>query len=198
MCTLTTSNAGDIVVALGYQGNGIVSMSDTAGLSWTTILNVEISGFYALIAWAYAPSALSSDVITCGSDGGYTLDAVAIAGANVGSPIDADSPLTTTASPLSINTASANTLIINATNAQATAGSGWTLIDGGSSNYLSLEYQIVGSAGTYSGSWGSGSGSPDFAVAIVAASGGGGGAALASIAIPRKMFLPPKKKFYHR
>jgi len=31
-----------------------------------------------------------------------------------------------------------------------------------------------------------------------AASAGGGGSALASIAIPRKMFLPPKRKFYLR
>jgi hypothetical protein len=105
-----------------------------------------------------------------------------------------------TATPLSINTASTNTLIINALGNQATAGSGWTLIDSGSSNYLALEYQIVSSAGTYSGTWGSGTGSGDsgFAVAIVAASGGGGGAALASIAIPRKMFLKPKRPFMLR
>jgi hypothetical protein len=142
-------------------------------------------------AWAYAPSTLNSDVISCGSEGGYTLDAVAIAGANTSSPIDADSPVdsASTASPLSINTASANTLIINALANQATVGSGWTLIDGGSSNYWSIEYQIVSSAGTNSGTWGSGTGSgdPGFAVAIVAASGGGGGAALASIAIPKKI-----------
>jgi hypothetical protein len=199
-CTLTTANAGDIIVALGYQGNGIVSMSDTAGLSWNTVLNVELNGYYALIAWAYSASTLSSDVISCGT-GGYTLDAVAVAGANISPPIDADSPADSTSSPFNLNTASANTLIICAaapSDPPSTAGSGFSLLDGGSANYFSIEYQIVSSAGSYSCSWGSGSPTSSFALAIVAASGGGGGAALASIAIPRKMFLPPKKKFYFR
>jgi hypothetical protein len=42
---------------------------------------------------------------------------------------------------LNITTASANTLIIDALANKTIAGSRWTLLDGGSSNYLALENQ---------------------------------------------------------
>jgi hypothetical protein len=175
-CTLTTANAGDIIVAFGYYGNGLVSMSDTAGLTWHTILSAQVGSYYMLIAWAYAPAALSADVITCGGSGGYTLDAVAISGANTSSPIDSDSPVSSATNPLSVPVAATNALIVHAVSPSsppAVAGSGWTLLDGGSSNYWALEYQIVSSAGTYSADWTSGTPSDGIAVAIV--SGGGGG-----------------------
>jgi hypothetical protein len=201
-CTLTTGGAGDVIVALGYYGNGLVSMSDTAGLTWHTILNTQLGSYYGLIAWAYSASKLTSDAISCGGSGGYTLDAVAISGANTSSPIDADSPASGATSPLSITTAATNTLIIHAVSPSsppATAGSGWTLLDGGSSNYWALEYIIESSAGTYSCSWGSGTPSDGVAVAIVAASGGGGGGStLAALAVPRKIYLRSKPKYFIR
>jgi hypothetical protein len=59
-CTLSTSNPGDIIVVLGYYGNGTVSMSDTAGLTRHTILNTQLGRYCGLIAWAYSPSKLTS------------------------------------------------------------------------------------------------------------------------------------------
>jgi hypothetical protein len=171
-CTLTTGGAGDIIVMMCYGGNGLFTPADVAGLTWTTVLNVMVGPQFAAIAWAYSPGVLTSDTIGNSAGGGYTIDAVAIAGANITSPIDSTSPADSATLPFNLTTTAANTLVLCAStlaDPPATPATGFTLVDGGSANFYAVEYEILSSAGVQSLNFAGGSPSNGFAVAVVAA-----------------------------
>ena len=76
-CTLTTTQANDVIVVLVQVTNAsaVVTISDVAGLTWNLrALNADSGGTGHLIAefWAVAPSALVADVITASFTGPAT------------------------------------------------------------------------------------------------------------------------------
>jgi hypothetical protein len=208
--TISTSSSNDIiyVIAINSAAFATQNISDSSDLTWNTRIAYQAANGNTVSAWwAAAPSALSGDVITIdfpSSNGTFNqLMAIAISGANTSSPFDpnlSSAAVYNAGDPTSVTTTNANDMVLgfgSCSTQNPTAGSGFSLAFG--EDFAGLETKVVSSAQSgLSVGWGTGASTFHwmFVDAIVAAAGGGGGAALASMAIPRKMFLPPKKKFY--
>ncbi len=93
--TLTTLNAGDLIIAFcTLSGNYLPSIGDSAGLTW---MNRPYSQENVVEFYANAPSALTKDSITCNSpaspDVNINLIVYGVAGANLNAPFDPSSSL---------------------------------------------------------------------------------------------------------
>lgn len=162
VATLTTTNAGDIIMVVVTLNHGPLVSVASANLTFTrygrqTLVNNGSGDPTYLDIWsAVAAGALTSEVITATQSGidYITMDAFGVSGANTSSPFDSNASLPAVmpglGSDVVLSTTSANTLVfcgyrMGAT-ANPTAGSGFTTLHG-SDNQL-VEYKIVAAAQT--------------------------------------------------
>ena len=205
----STSSPNDVIVLLTQQdGTTAAPTISGGGLTWIQRAVTNSGTDYVYIFYAIASSPVSSATITITSNfGGAPASYVSgivfgISGANTSSPWDAGGPVYgTTSASLSITTVNANTFLIgywaSANNNSYTLGSGFSALDI-NNVYQVGEYKIVSSIGAQTVSITGGAVDVGIADAIVASGGGGTPVTFASIAIPRKMFLKPKRPFYVR
>ncbi len=167
--TLTTANAGDIIIVgglcnLGISGfpTGVSSITDVAGLTWHKRVDANVPGgagdFYIFEYYAVAPSALSSDVITVTFSRATTylsMAAFGVSGANTSSPFDPNASIPTQTdggSNAVVSTTDANTFVIGitrqSTNSNPGPGTGFTSIAGAAGGYVEVEYAVFSSAQT--------------------------------------------------
>lgn len=156
--TLTTTTANDIIVACFLRNGGaIVSVADVAGLTWNLLGNADQGGGQQItVYYAKSSGILSGDVVTVTLNAStfITLHVFAVSGADFTTPIDANGALpATTAVPatyVSLTTSSANDFLFATYRfgnfPTATAGTGWTTIQG--TDYLLTEYKIVSATQT--------------------------------------------------
>lgn len=115
--TLSTTNANDIICVLAAAENtaapSITGISSTSGLAWNKRTAVSISRQDLELWWAYAPAALSSEVITITYAATFD-DAVAVAfgvtGCNTLNPFDANSSLPANTSSTTASVAPTSTV----------------------------------------------------------------------------------------
>ncbi len=120
--SLTTGGTNRLIilhVSFGTTASG-VSVSDTAGLTWTQRAS-EIQATTGIQEWwAKAPSTLSSDTITVNcTSSGLSFIAIAISGADTTTPFDTNGSVPahnqsagSTSASLTISTTNANTLLL--------------------------------------------------------------------------------------
>lgn len=160
--TLTTSNAGDIIMVVVTLNHGPLLSVTSPNLTFalygrqTLVNNGSGDPTYLDIWKAVAAGALSSEVITATQSGSdyITMDAFGVSGANTSSPFDANGSLPAVSpgigSDVVLSTTSANTFIFcgyrMAVTANPTAGAGFTLIHG--SDNQGVIYKIVSAAQT--------------------------------------------------
>ena len=155
--SLTTNNAGDVLIAFVQTGHsqedGIPSVSDAAGHTWSQRAVAASTGDPLYEFWAIAPSALSGDTITVATTGGSTyLYAIAfgVSGADTANPFDASSALPVTSaanSAIQVSTSNANDLIFGGyRGVNAAVGPGWGTVQAGDN--MLVEYLLVSAAQT--------------------------------------------------
>lgn len=161
---LTTTSASDVIIVslCGLVGGTpAITVSDTAGLTWTQRAVIDPLGFIPIYEWyAISPGTLSGDVISITWSGGpnqssYTVaTAVAISGANTTTPFDTNASLPTTGQvdPAVLSTTASHTIVfmgLRSGDQSPTPGTGWTqLVTNVGSNYWMWEYQIFSTAQT--------------------------------------------------
>lgn len=143
--TISTSNANDIILIMaanggnsGIAGDGssIATITDTAGLTYTkrSLVTFESNGRAIEMWWAYAPSPLSSDVVTVtygsavGSAWSPRWAIVAITGANTTTPFDVNGSLpatvtkstAVTSASVTVSTTNPNTMLVGLYGGDAT------------------------------------------------------------------------------
>ena len=160
--TLTTANAGDVIVLFIYSVGTTVANDgddefDADHLTWHFVAEAGISanapsgggGIYEY--YAVAPHALSADAIGVNFNGPLSyvaLGVFAISGAKTSAPFDTNAslPATPNTSTGSANTNNANDFIFAgygfSSSSNPNAGPGWNAINASGGNFLS-EYQIV-------------------------------------------------------
>jgi hypothetical protein len=171
VCILSTSNSQDVIycTTTQYYQNAVVSISDTAGLTWKWRHSVTAGHITQSVWYAIANSALSNDQIKDSETGASATDDAAmvclgISGANTASPFDQNVGLPSSetqsqGSGVTFSTSNAKDfLIVIGSDGQAnngiSANTGWTLvqdINQGAPDYpydLAAEYQIVSSTQT--------------------------------------------------
>lgn len=186
--TLSTSNAGDVIVAfITINLANVASISSANTTGWTA-RKVQGTGTGSFIEeWrGVAASALSSEVITLSFGVGVgftTIDVFGISGADTTTIYDSNAALPDggTTGNRSITTTNANDILIAGyrfgSTANPTQGTGWTKISG--ADFQLTEYLIV--SATQSGTaaaigTGSGDQNAGIADAIIQASAGDAGA----------------------
>jgi hypothetical protein len=166
VCTLTTLSSPDVIycTTTQYYQNTVVSISDTAGLTWNTRYSVTAGHIIQKGWYAIASDVLSGDQIKDSETGTSATDDAAmvclgISGANTASPFDKNvglpaSETQSQGSGVTFSTSNAKDfLIVIGSDGSATheisANTGWTLIQGisqGAPDYpydLAAEYQVV-------------------------------------------------------
>lgn len=159
---LTTTHTNDVIIvefAALASGTPALTISDTAGLTWTQRAVTDPLGFIPVYEYyAVSTGTLSGDVITItfgASTSSFTVGtAVAISGGNTTTPYDVNASLPDPGQtdPGTVSTTAASTIIfmgLRSSNASPTPGTGWTqLVNSTGSEYWIWEYQIVSSAQT--------------------------------------------------
>ncbi len=141
--TLTTANAGDIIIiAATINGTTIASISG-GGLTWA-LRGRSAGGIETW--WAVAPSALSAVTFTvhhAGTATYCTLHAFGVSGANTSAPFDG-SPVIVTSTAAVISTTAPDTFIMGAYrytgSGTPSVGAGFTLIQG--FGFTMTEYHV--------------------------------------------------------
>ncbi|CAM6031510.1 unnamed protein product [Sphagnum compactum] len=159
-CVLSTTSSNDVIIIWAYSAStpGVVSISDTAGLSWAirgTSHSWNAGAWRAEEWYAIAPSPLSSDSITVtysGSPG--RMIAFGISGANTVTPFDPNASLqaftqsTGSSASVTVTTNNANDMLIstvriNGSIGTATEPSGFTnLISAGGAQDASYKIEL--------------------------------------------------------
>jgi hypothetical protein len=195
---LTTAQSNEIIL-LQADGNAdhLTAPSSSPALTWNQIY-LAGSGPPPIGAWWALAATAQAYTIAVNQNAATFLAACAFAvqGANTSTPLDSDSPVYSASDPITLSTASPNTMIVGMFRDNAStgsAGSGFTLVSG--ANFSITEYQIVSSQQTnLSITIGTGAGTANGAIAfaIVAGAGGGGGG------IPAVLCLGMPKRIYRR
>lgn len=137
--TLTTTKTADILYLFSVTGNvgsNISGITSTSGLTWTNRIAPFASPLSALQMetwWAFAPNALSSEVISITYSGGAATPRIAVIGINGAAsstaPFDANASIpakaavtTTTSATNTISTNNANVFLIGMLRGEATLG----------------------------------------------------------------------------
>lgn len=168
--TLTCPTSGDLIYVAGQGGTGggggtVLTVSDTAGLTWhLRTQELDVGGArITSTAYAAAPGAITSDTITLGSVSNAIsfsgAEAICVKGYNAGAPFDPNGSIpavaqANTASPATsgVSTTFSAPLVIATVVAQGggapSADSGFTLVwnAGAVGPVGALEYEASGSA----------------------------------------------------
>jgi len=153
-----TTTANDVIIAfVQLNGATVLSIDDTAGLSWTFRASQDTLGGYPIEEWrAPAPSALTGCIITVtvsANAGFLSAAAFGVSGANTTSIFDPNLALPAksgSSDSLSLTTTTAATLCLSAyrtLDAVPTAGVAWTIVPGtGNATSLLVQYRAVTSS----------------------------------------------------
>lgn len=186
--SITLSAPGEIIVVCaitnggtsGTGGPAFSSVSDSVNGAYTKYASEGSSSHsYEEVWWVYSPTAVSGAIITVTpiSSAFTTFVAYGISGAPSTNPWDANSAGTTSTGE-SITTTNADDLIITCyqpylADQTTPEGSGWTLASHtGYGNYCFVEYQVVSSTGTYTGTLSSGETNTGGVIVAMKAAGG--------------------------
>jgi hypothetical protein len=187
--SLTTTQTNDVIVVVvqGADSGGTGFTITGSGLTFRQRgSTLDVGGNLFAVFWAKATSTFSGNItVTVNSWAGFGFSSAigwAISGANTSSLFDANVSLpatTSTTAAASGTTSNANDFVFAAyQDGLGTAGAGWAQILNGTGDF-SVEYQVVSSAGSYTGNL-----SPNnntlvgVTDAVVAWSGAGGGSVL--------------------
>lgn len=159
--TLTTTGAGVVAVAILYNrnfGTTISSITDTAGLTYTQVGHFYDGGIALMDLWyATSTGAQTSDVITvtpADSVDYLTIHAWGISGTHATTPLDSNgsNPDVDVASPRTISTTAANTMVVGLFRGDTptgSAGTGFTQILGATgAGYMVTQYAVFSSPQT--------------------------------------------------
>jgi hypothetical protein len=157
--SLTTTQANDyIIVSITTNSGPVVSVVSGAIGLFTRVGSAAVTGnpTFVMEVWAgFSPGALTADTITVTTTGSafLTVDAFGVSGSGQTSLVfDVGGPQTGIVDPISITTASANTMVIASyrenSAASPTAGSGFTTISG--ANFQLTEYKVLSAGATTS------------------------------------------------
>lgn len=168
--TLTCPTSGDLIYVAGQGGTGlgggtVLTVSDTAGLTWhLRAQELDVGGArITSTAYAVAPGAITSDTITLGSVSNAIsfsgAEAICVKGYNAGAPFDPNGSIpalaqANTAAPATsgVSTTFSTPLVIATVTAQGagppSADTGFTLVwnAGATGPVGALEYEAAGSA----------------------------------------------------
>ena len=147
--------SGTVVLLFVILGDGaqVSSITDTAGLVWSSRVAVDLGGLLDTEEWyaiAPPPSPISGNVITINfsnTTSFVTAEAFGVSGVNLESVFGLTAPITGTSMPLTVSTSVAHTMVVGAYRHSITAtpapGAGFIQIAG--SDYLGVEYRIFDS-----------------------------------------------------
>lgn len=124
--SITTTNTNDTIVLFAYnsEGNAVVSVADTALLTWHKRQAMSWDGVITEEWYAFSSAALTSDVVTvtygASTGGNCRLFMVGVNGTNTSTPFDTNGSLPaqaltstgTTVSVTGISTNNANTFLV--------------------------------------------------------------------------------------
>lgn len=184
--TLTTTQTNDIIIlAANRDGDPILSVVGATLGAFTQLFTPGSANGADM--WAcFAPSALSSEVVTITQTHNFdnAYDIFGVSGSNQTSltgAFDAGGPQTSATAPISITTVNANTMVIALfsiiISQSPGASSGYTVVPNSDIDHMVTTYKVLSATGTESPGTNGNDGlvSTAAVIAIVQAAGGGGG-----------------------